>query len=215
MKQIAIDGLAGSGKGTVAKIISERCNLTYIDSGITYRCIALAMIDNDIDISEEDRIVKLTKKLNIEFTNEGKIYLNGKDVTDKIRSKEVNELVYKVSQIIKVRELMVQLLKKLAENKDVIMEGRDITTVVLPNADYKFYLDASLDVRAKRRFIQNKGKNINMSLEEIKKSIKNRDNSDMNKDFGVLKHTEEQIYIDTTNMTTEEVVEKIIKIIGE
>ena len=215
MKQIAIDGLAGSGKGTVAKIISERCNLTYIDSGITYRCIALAMIDNDIDISEEDRIVKLTKKLNIEFTNEGKTYLNGKDVTDKIRSKEVNELVYKVSQIIKVRKLMVQLLKKLAENKDVIMEGRDITTVVLPNADYKFYLDASLDVRAKRRFIQNKGKNINMSLEEIKESIKNRDNSDMNKDFGVLKHTEEQIYIDTTNMTTEEVVEKIMNIIGE
>ena len=110
---------------------------------------------------------------------------------------------------------MVELQRKLASNKDVIMEGRDITTVVLPNANYKFYLDASVEERAKRRFIQNKEKGIDIPLEEIKKNIEERDYNDMNKDFGALMRTEEQIYIDTTNMTIDEVVEKIVNIIGE
>ena len=215
MKQIAIDGLAGSGKGTVAKIVADRCNLLYIDSGATYRCVALLMLKNNIDISNEEKIVEVSKNLNIYFAKDGKIYLNGNDVSDEIRSKEVNELVYKVSKIKCVREIMVKLQRNFAKDKDVIMEGRDITTVVLPNADYKFYIDASIDSRAKRRFIQYQEKGINMSIEEIKESIKNRDHNDMSREYGALIRTDEQIYINTTFMKIDEVVDKIIKIIGE
>ena len=214
MKQIAIDGLAGSGKGTIAKIVSDKCNMTYIDTGATYRCVALASIENNIPVNDEEKIYELAKQIKIEFKND-KVYLNDKDVTNIIRSKEVNETVYKISNIKKVREVMVKLQKEMAKDKNVIMEGRDITTVVLPNADYKFYLDASIDLRAERRYEQYKEKGINMSLEEIKNSIETRDYNDINKEYGALKRTEEQIYINTTNMTVEEVVEKIMNIIGE
>lgn len=212
MKQIAIDGLAGSGKGTVAKIIADKCNLYYVDTGVTYRCVALTMLRNKINITDEDNIIKIANELKIEFTSDNKTLLNKEDVSDEIRKKEVNELVYKVSKIQKLRQIMVKKLQEIAENKDIIMEGRDITTVVLPNANYKFYLDASLDTRAYRRFIQNKEKGIDMTLEEIKENIKVRDYNDSH---GPLKRTEEQIYIDTTNMTIDEVVNKIINIIGE
>lgn len=215
MRQIAIDGPAGSGKGTVTKLVAERCNLIYIDTGVTYRCVALSAIENNIDITFEDDLVEMTKNLDIDFDINGRTFLNGKDVSEKIRSKEVSDLVYKVSRINKVRELMVELQRKLASDKDVIMEGRDITTVVLPNADYKFYIDASVEARAQRRFIQNQEKGINMTLDEIKEHIIDRDYNDMHKDFGTLMRTDEQIYIDTTNMTIDEVVDKIVDIIGE
>lgn len=213
-KIVAIDGPAGSGKGTIAKIIAEKCNLLYIDTGVTYRCITLKMLENNIDIKEEDEIIEIAKNIDIKFTKEGKTFLDGIDVTDKIRSKEVTKIVSFVSNIIKVRELMVELQRKMADNFDVIMEGRDITTIVLPNANYKFYLDASIEERAKRRFIQNQEKNIDMSYEEILENIASRDYNDMNKRVGALIRTDEQIYIDTTNLTIDEVVEKMIKVIG-
>ena len=213
-KIVAIDGPAGSGKGTIAKIIAEKCNLLYIDSGATYRCVALAMLENNIDINDEDKVVELAKSLDIKFIN-GKTYLNGIDVSEEIRSKEVTKIVSFVSNNIGLREILVELQRKMAESNDVIMEGRDITTVVFPNANYKFYLDADLTERAKRRFKQNQEKNIDMSIEEIIENIKKRDYNDMNKPVGALIKTNEQIYIDSTNLSIDEVVEKIIKVIGD
>ena len=212
--QVAIDGPAGSGKGTVTKLVAEKCNLIYIDTGVTYRCVTLKMLENGVSLEEEDKVIEIAENINIEFTIDGKTLLDGIDVSDKISSKEVTKLVSFVSSIVRVRELMVEVQRKMASDNNVIMEGRDITTVVLPNAKYKFYLDASVDERARRRFEQNKEKNIEMSLEEIKENIEKRDYNDMHKEVGSLTRTDEQIYIDSTNMTIEEVVDIIVNEIG-
>ena len=212
--QVAIDGPAGSGKGTVTKLVAKKCNLIYIDTGVTYRCVTLKMLENGVSLEEEDKVIEIAENINIEFTIDGKTLLDGIDVSDKIRSKEVTKLVSFVSSIVRVRELMVEVQRKMASDNNVIMEGRDITTVVLPNAKYKFYLDASVDERARRRFEQNKEKNIEMSLEEIKENIEKRDYNDMHKEVVSLTRTDEQIYIDSTNMTIEEGVDKIVNIIG-
>jgi len=213
-KIVAIDGPAGSGKGTLASILSERCNLVNIDTGATYRCVALAALNNGLTVDDKDKIIELSSKIKIEFTQDKRVLLDGKDVTDEIRSKEVTTIVSPISSIVEVRKNMVDLQRKMAENFDVVMEGRDITTVVFPNATYKFYLDASLDERAKRRYKQYKEKGIDMSLEEIKENIAKRDYNDMHKEVGSLVRTDDQIYIDTTNLTIDEVVSKVIDIIN-
>lgn len=211
---VAIDGPAGSGKGTITKLVAEKCNLVYIDTGATYRCLALACIENKINYKEEDKVVDLLKRINIDFDTNGHTFLNGKDVSERIRDKDVTEIVSPISSIIKVREILVDLQRKMSVGKDVIMEGRDITTVVFPNANYKFYLDASVEERAKRRHKQQEEKGINMSYEEIIESIKARDYNDMNKPVGKLQRTNDQIYIDSSNMSINEVVDKIINEIG-
>lgn len=212
-KIIAIDGPAGSGKGTIANILAKKYGYTYIDTGATYRCVALSVLRNNIDITDEEGIINLVKTLNIDFDESGKTYLNNEDVSNLIRTKEVSSIVSPISSIVKVREILVDLQRKMANNKDVVMEGRDITTVVFPNADYKFYLDASVYERANRRYIQNQESGINMSFDEILENIKKRDYNDMNKPVGALKRTEEQIYIDATNLTIDEVVDKIMEYI--
>ena len=211
-KVVAIDGPAGSGKGTVAKIIARECNLMYIDTGAMYRAIAYLTLQNNIDIKDEEKIVELAKNAVIDFKDE-KIYLNGIDVSKEIRTMEVTNIVSPISSIVKLREILVDLQRKIAGNNDVIMEGRDITTVVFPNADYKFYLDASLDERANRRYKENKEKGMDVTLESIKMSIEKRDYNDMHKEVGALTRTKDSIYIDSTNLTIEEVVEKIKQII--
>ena len=211
---VAIDGPAGSGKGTITKLVAERLNLIYIDSGATYRCVALACLKNNIKLEETNKIIELTKTLNIEFDEKQRTYLNGEDVSDLIRSKEVTNIVSQVSSIVEVREILVDLQRKMSNGKNVIMEGRDITTVVFPNADFKFYLDASVEERAKRRFKQNQEKGIDTSMEEIIENIKFRDYNDMHKPVGSLMRTDDQIYIDSTNMTIPEEVEKIVNIVN-
>ncbi len=203
-KIIAIDGPAGSGKGTLAKEISKKFNLINIDTGATYRCLALKVLNENISIDNTKRIIELSKKINIELKEDGKVFLDGEDVTDKIRSKEVTEIVSPISSIVEVRENLVQIQRKIAEGKDVVMEGRDITTVVFPNAQYKFYLDAQIEERAKRRYKENQEKGINMTYEEVLENIKKRDYNDMHKKVGALKRTKEQVYIDSTNLTVEE-----------
>ena len=211
---VAIDGPAGSGKGTITKLVAKKCNLTYIDTGATYRCVALALIEKDIAPNNENKVIELTKSLKIDFDENGRTFLNGKDVSKRIRDKDVTNIVSPVSSIIKVREILVELQRKMALGKNVIMEGRDITTVVFPNADFKFYLDASIEERVKRRFIQNEESNKKMSYEEIYESIKKRDYNDKHKPVGALKRCDDQIYIDSSNLTIVEVVNIIVEKIG-
>lgn len=215
---IAVDGPAGSGKGTVTKRIAKNMGIINLDTGATYRCVALATLKNGIKPEEEEKIVELLNKINIEFDiQEDKdiIYLNGEDVTSKIREKEVTEIVSIVSSIVPVRIKMVELQRKMAEGKNVIMEGRDIGTYVFPNADVKIYLDASVEERANRRYREVKEKGINMTYEEIVENIKVRDYNDIHKEIGALKKADDAIVIDSTSMTIDETVDKIQEIIKE
>ena len=215
---VGIDGPAGSGKGTVTKKVANKLGLTNIDTGITYRCVALKVLKRNISIDETEKIIEISKniKLEIENTPNGDlVYLDGKDVTKDIRSKEVTSIVSPVSSIKEVRYAMVELQRKLASGKDIIMEGRDICTYVFPNADVKIYLDASIEERARRRFKENQEKNINMTYEEVYESIRKRYENDKKKEIGALKIAEDSVIVDTTNLSIDEVVEKIIDIIKE
>lgn len=214
-KVVALDGPAGSGKGTVASLVAKRCNLVYIDTGATYRSLALKALESNINLEDKESLIELSKNINITFDSLKNVYLDSVDVSKKIRTDEVSMAASTVSKIPEVRENMVNLQRKLAGSNDCIMEGRDITTVVLPNANFKFYLDAALEERAKRRFKEYKEKNIDITYEEIFKNMEERDYQDMHKEVGSLMRTDSQIYIDSTNMTIEEVVEKIVKMIEE
>ena len=211
---IAIDGPSGSGKGTLAKALAKKFNLVNIDTGATYRCVALKTLRNNIKLEEQEKIIDISKNINIDLKEDGRVLMDGEDVTKEIRSKEVTGIVSQLSNIVEVRENLVKIQRKIAGNNNVVMEGRDITTVVLPKAKYKFYLDASLESRVERRYKENQEKGINMTYEEVKENIEKRDYNDTHKEVGSLKRTEEQIYIDTTNLTVEEevaIIEKIIK----
>ncbi len=212
---VGIDGPAGSGKGTITKMVADKLGLVNIDTGAMYRCVALATLNNNIDLKDEDKIIELAKNIKITFDSSLHTFLDGKDVSSEIRTKKVSDIVSIISRIVPVREEMVIQQRKLAEGHDVIMEGRDITTVVFPDAKYKFYLDATVEERAKRRLEQNKESNIDMSYEEILESIKTRDYNDTHKDYGALMRTDDQIYIDSTNLSIDEVAEIIIKQIKE
>ncbi len=215
---VGIDGPAGSGKGTVTKIIANKLGLTDIDTGITYRCVALKCLNDGIKLEEKDKIINIANnlKLTIDNTKDGDIvYLEGKNVTKEIRSKEVTKIVSQISSIKEVRFAMVELQRKLAEGKDVIMEGRDICTYVFPNADVKIYLEASLEERANRRYKEMQEKGINMSFEEVKSNIEMRDKNDKAKEIGALKLAPDSVIVDTTNKAINEVVEEIIDIIKE
>ena len=213
---VAIDGPAGTGKGTVTKILSKKFKLVNIDTGATYRCVTLEMLNKNIKIEELDKIIEMLKNINIEIKrekNEQIIFLNGKDVTKEIRSKEVTELVSQVSSIKEVRLSMVNLQRKMAEGKDVIMEGRDIGTYVFPKADVKIYLDADVEERARRRFMQNRENGINISYVDILNNIKQRDKNDMCKEIGALRVAQDAEVIDTTTMGIGQVVREMSQII--
>ena len=197
---VAIDGPAGTGKGTITKLVAKDFGLINIDTGATYRCVTLEMLNQNISIHETEKIIKISENINMKIENNNgfqTIFLNEEDVTEKIRSKEVTELVSQVSSIVEVRLNMVKLQRKLAEGKDVIMEGRDITTYVFPNANVKIYLE----------------KGINMTYEEVLEHIKWRDNNDKNKELGALKIAKDAIVIDTTKLSIEEVKQKVEEII--
>lgn len=212
-KIIAIDGPAGSGKGTLAKELAKKFNLVNIDTGVTYRCVALKVLRNNISLNDIDKIIEISKNINIDLEQDGRVLMDLEDVTNEIRSKEVTEIVSPISSIVEVRKNMVDIQRKIAVGNDVVMEGRDITTVVFPDAKYKFYLDASLESRAKRRYKENLEKGIDMTYEEVYENIKKRDYNDMHKEVGSLVRTEDQIYIDTTNLSVEEEIEIIRKVI--
>lgn len=215
---VAVDGPAGSGKGTITKIVGEKENLIYIDTGALYRCVTLNMIRNNVGLEEIEKIKEILKNIKIEFKREidqKLVYLNGEDVSKEIRENAVNKLVSQVSHIVEVRNSITNLSRKIAEGKQVIMEGRDIGTNVFPNADVKIYLDASPEERAKRRQKQNEEKGINIPFEEIVENIKFRDNNDKTSPVAPLKQAEDAIYIDSSDMTIEEVAKKVIEIINK
>lgn len=215
---VAIDGPAGTGKGTMADLLSKKYGFTNIDTGATYRCVALEMLNQKVDLSNEVEVAKIAKNIKIDMqTIDGnlEVYLNGVNVSKEIRSPEVAKVVSPVSSIKEVRSEMVNIQRKLAEGKNVIMEGRDITTVVFPNADVKIYLDGALEERAMRRYRQNKAKGIEMSYEEVLENIKKRDKNDMEKEVGALKIADDAIVIDTTNLTISEQEAKMSEIIDK
>ena len=213
---VAIDGPAGSGKGTITELVCKKSNLINISTGAAYRSVALATLKNNISSDDTNKIIELLDQIDIEFRKKNDkdlVYLNGEEVTKRIRQKDVTSIVSKVSSIKEVRLKLNKIFKKIAENKNVIMEGRDIGTCVFPNADVKIYLDASIEERARRRVKQNEELEINIPYEEIKKDIQKRDEADKNKKIGALKKADDAIYIDSSNMTIEEVANKVIEII--
>ena len=212
---IAIDGPSGSGKGTIAKEVAKRLNYTYIDTGAMYRCVALRSLEENLEVTDEDKIVNLLKSMDIELTNDGKVFLDGRDVSGTIREMNVTTRVSKISSIIPLRLVMEEKQREMAKKSNIVMEGRDITTVIFPDAKYKFYIDCSLEERARRRLEQNKEKGIESTYEEVYNNLKDRDYDDMNRPLGALKRTEDQHYIDNGKNTKEESVNEILKIVGE
>lgn len=213
---VAIDGPAGTGKGTVTSLLSKEMGLVNIDTGATYRCVALYAIRNNIKLEEKEKIIQSLENIEIDMKNEKgeqTIFLNGEDVTKEIRSKEVTQIVSQISSIKEVRFAMVEVQRNLAKGKDVIMEGRDITTYVFPNADVKIYLDADERERAKRRYKEMQEKGIEMTYEEVLKNIQIRDKNDKEKEIGALIIAEDAVYVDTTNLTIEEEKERVKQII--
>lgn len=215
---VAIDGPAGTGKGTITKLISKEMGLVNIDTGATYRCVALYCLENNINVADTKKIIENLPNINIDMKNENgeqTIYLNGEDVTNEIRTPEVTKIVSEVSSIKEVRFAMVDVQRNLALGKDVIMEGRDITTYVFPNADVKIYMDADEQERANRRYKEMQEKGMDITFEEVLENIQKRDKNDKEKEIGALKIAEDAIYVDTTTLTIEEVKGKIKGIIEE
>ena len=215
---VAVDGPAGSGKGTITKLVAKKLGLIYIDTGAMYRCVTLYIIRNNIGLEETEKIKSILNIIDIEFrkdNNKDSVFLNGENVTREIREKQVNDLVSQVSHLVEVRENITNLSRKVANGKKVIMEGRDIGTNVFPNAEVKIYLDATPEERANRRLKQNKENGIEIPYDEILKNIIFRDNNDKTSKVAPLKQAEDAILVDSTNMTIDEVAEEIERIIKE
>jgi cytidylate kinase len=219
MSSIAIDGPAGAGKSSIAKALSKRLGYIYIDTGAMYRAVALFFVENNVSDGTDSRIESLLDKLEISIKYEDgaqKVILNGEDVTDKLKLEEIGKLASKFSAIGSVREKLVALQRKLAQKENVVMDGRDIGTVVLPNADLKIYLSASSKVRAKRRYLElfEKG-HTDLDINEIEDEIIKRDEADMNREISPLKQADDAYYLDSSDMTLEEVVSKILSMVKE
>ena len=214
---VAVDGTAGSGKGTITKIIADKLNLISIDTGAMYRCVALECINKNIDYTEIEKIKEVLKEINIELKKENNsqvVILNGKDVTREIRTPEVDNVVAKFAAIKEVRDKMTPIQRKMGQDANIIMEGRDIGTVVFPNADVKVFLDCSVEERA-RRYNQDLEKGIETTYEEVLESIKERHKLETERKIAPLVQATDAVYIDSTNMTIDEEAEAVIKIIEE
>ncbi len=212
---IAIDGPAGAGKSSVSKEIAKRLGIVYIDTGAMYRAFGLYYLKNNLSLDSEKIVNMNVPNVIIELKNEdglNKIYLNHEDVSQEIRSEDASRGASKVSVYPKVREKMVKLQQEISSKTNVIMDGRDIGTVVLPNATLKIYLTASVDERAKRRYKEQTEKGLNVNLEDIKKDIEERDYRDMHRSVSPLKQASDAILLDTSNLTQEEVVDEILNL---
>ena len=207
---IAMDGPAGSGKSTVARRIAERLGLLYLDSGAMYRAVTLLAIQEKL-AADSPKLIDLVKACRIEFTNNGKtILLDAEDVSVQIRTPVVNKLVADVAKIPEIRREIVKHQQRIGAAGNIIAEGRDLTTIVFPNADFKFYLDASVTERAKRRLAELQTQNVDVTLAAVEAEIRARDEKDTTREHSPLRAAEDAIIIDTTCTTVEEVVDSII-----
>lgn len=203
---IAIDGPAGTGKSTVAALIAKKLDITFLNSGSFYRALTLALLESNVDINDSNDVIEFCKKQKLDYVN-SRLILNGIDVEDRLHEDKVSANVSPVSSIPEVRHIVNDRLHEIVKSLSIVCEGRDMTTVVFPDADYKFYLDASIDVQALRRYKQGVS---SLSLEEIKNAIIKRDELDKNKPEGSLKIAPDAVYIDTSDLTIEDVCAIII-----
>lgn len=212
---IAIDGPAGAGKSTVAKILAHKLGFLYIDTGAMYRALTLKAMETKIDIKDTPRLIEMVSQAQIDLKNNQdgslKIFLDGKDVTEEIRHPRITKSVSDIAKIKGVREVMLKLQRRMGRQIDSVLDGRDIGTIVFPDADKKFYIDAKFEERVKRRYKELKELGQDVTLDDIEDDLRNRDTIDSTREFAPLKKAEDAIYIDTTNMTIDEVVEKILK----
>ena len=211
--QIAIDGPAGAGKSTVAKAVAKELGYIYIDTGAMYRAFALYLINNNVDVNDEFAISKVIDKIDISLTYKDgvqHIFLNGEDVSDKIRTPLIGNGASSCSVHKNVREKLVLIQQELAKTVSVVMDGRDIASVILPKANLKIYLTASVEVRAKRRIIDYNNSGIKKTIEDVIKEIEERDYRDTHRDNSPLIQVEDAILIDTSDMTIDEVIDKVI-----
>lgn len=215
-KQISIDGPAGSGKSTIAKLLAEKLGFVYIDTGAMYRAITLLAIRKKISIDNIAELAQIAEKAKIEFVNEEGfsqlIICDGENITDNIRSTEVNEKVSVISAIKEVREKLINNQRRIAENSNVVMDGRDIGTIVLPNAKIKIFLTASLEERSKRRAKEMKAKGMEFEFDNLQQEIALRDKMDSERVLSPLKPAKDAVIIDSTKLTIEQVVEKILQL---
>lgn len=208
---IAIDGPAGSGKSTISKMIAEEIKFMYLDTGAMYRLFTLKVLSENIKFDDFVKINELLENLNIDI-KDNKFFLDGKDVSDEIRKTEISENVSKVAKIKEVREKMVYLQREISKSKNVILDGRDIGTVVFPEAELKIFLIANSKERAERRYKELKEKGENISFEEIYNNILERDKTDSTREISPLKKAEDAIEVDTTSKNIDEVKNEILSI---
>ena len=215
---IAIDGPAGAGKSTIAKRLAVYLGFVYVDTGAMYRAMALYFLRKGIDAKDESAIEKAVGEVLVEIAYEDgvqQVYLNHENVSSLIRTEEVSQMTSKTSVYLSVRKKLVELQKQLADSQNVIMDGRDIGTCVLPNADVKIYMTASVKLRAERRYKELVEKGVSCTLEEIEKEIEERDYRDTHREHSPLRQAEDAIRLDTSEMTIDEVVEAMAKIAQE
>ena len=207
---VAIDGPAGSGKSTIAKLLAKKYDLTYIDTGAMYRMITLYLLENNIDINDLKEVERVLNTVNLDMQGD-KFYLDNVDVSTKIREKRINDNVSKVASIKIVRSNLVDLQRKVSNNKNVILDGRDVGTVIFPNAQVKIFLIASPEERARRRYNEFLEKKTEITYEEVLKSIKERDHIDSTRDESPFVKADDAVELDSTNLTIDDVVNFISK----
>ena len=212
---IAIDGPAAAGKSTIAQMVAKRINFTYIDTGAMYRAVTYYCLSNNIGCKDEKAVEKVLDNIEVGLGKNHTVFLNKENVTDLIRSPLVNDNVSYIASYKNVRLFLVEQQRKMANNTSVVMDGRDIGSYVLPNADVKIFQIANVETRAKRRYLENIEKKIDCSYESVLAELKKRDYIDSHRDFAPLKKARDAIELDTSNMTIEEVVNEVLNIINK
>ncbi len=209
---IAMDGPSGVGKSTVADIVADKLGMIHLDTGAMYRCVALYLKENQIDYTNEKVLLDALNQISIQFDKD-KVYLNQKDVTKEIRTNEISMLTSKISSIGIVRKKLVALQQETTKEKGFIVDGRDICSVVLPDAEVKIYMDASVEARANRRYNEYLTNKIECDYDEIYQDIEKRDYQDSHREISPLKKAEDAIVIDTSNLNVKQVVEEVLKLV--